>query len=188
MLHTYPSKIIINADHLVHQPILHSHFINCTTSKKDFVVASNKNNCNQTNFWMKTRRQNFIYIRKFDNWNILFTVIFHIGYCFFVNRYQYRWYPNENYLFMLVFAISQVLVWPSQAIIISVSQACAVKILWTRYSWLIIVDLLKMNQMIRKKIWNLLTAIEVHTQNLNSIHCITCFGAYGIWQLSTDNS
>ena len=162
MLHTYPSKIIINLDHLFHQSILHSHFINCTTSKKDFVVASNKNNCNQTNFWMKTRRQNFICIGKSDNWNTLFNVILHICYCFFVNRYQYRWYPNENHLFMLVFAISSFLVWPSQAIIISVSQTRAVKIMWMRYSWLIVVDLLKMNKTIRKKIWNLLTAIEVH--------------------------
>ena len=32
MLHTYPSKIIINADHLFHHPILYSHFINCTNS------------------------------------------------------------------------------------------------------------------------------------------------------------
>ena len=141
MLHTYPSKII--------------------TSKKDF-VASNKNNCNQTNFWMKTRRQNFICIGKSDNWNILFTVIFHICYCFFVNRYQERSDPNENHLFMLVFAISSILVWPSQAFIIPVSQSRAVKILWTRYSWLIIVDLLRMNKTLRTKIWNLLTAIELH--------------------------
>ena len=97
MLHTYPSKIIINTDHLRISSVdstqsLHKlYYFNKTT-----FVASNKNNSNQTNFSMKSRRQNFICIGKADNWNILFSVVFHICYCFFVNRYQYRWYPEQK--------------------------------------------------------------------------------------------